>query len=113
MDDSSVAHAELAEVPNAFGNGVVLLDVREDDEWQRVHVAGAQHIPLGEVPARLDEIDLDATLYVICHAGGRSLKASRYLAHNGYEPINVVGGMLAWVEAGRAVVTDGGEPASV
>ena len=113
MDDAGVTHIELAEVPEALGNGVVLLDVREDDEWQRGHADGAQHIPIGEVPARLDEIDLDATLYVICHAGGRSLKVSKYLAQNGYEPINVVGGMLAWVAAGRAVVTDGGDPGTV
>lgn len=113
MEDTGVAHAELAEVPEAFGNGVVLLDVREDDEWQRGHAEGAQHIPIGEVPARLDEIDLDATLYVICHAGGRSLKVSNYLARNGYEPINVVGGMLAWAGAGRAVVTDAGDPGTV
>lgn len=108
MDDIRVAHAEVAEVPEVLGTGVVLLDVREDDEWQSGHAAGAQHIPMGDVPSRLGEIDADATLYVICHAGGRSLKVSQYLARNGYEPINVTGGMLAWVGAGRPVTTDGG-----
>ncbi|MGB8404658.1 MAG: rhodanese-like domain-containing protein [Mycobacterium sp.] len=107
MDDIQVTHAELADVPQVFGDGVVLLDVREDDEWQRGHAAGAQHIPMGEVPSRLAEIDADATLYVICHAGGRSLKVSQYLARNGYEPINVTGGMLAWSGAGRPIVVDG------
>jgi rhodanese-related sulfurtransferase len=92
-----------------FDRSAVLLDVREDDEWQRGHAAGAQHIPMGEVPARLNEIDPDAKLYVVCHAGGRSLRVAHYLARNGFVPVNVNGGMLAWVGAGRPVVTgDGG-----
>jgi rhodanese-related sulfurtransferase len=107
-DESGVAQAEVAEIPMEFDASVVLLDVREDDEWQRGHAAGAQHIPMGEVPARLAEIDTDARLFVVCHAGGRSLRVSQYLARNGYEPMNVNGGMLAWAAAGRPVVTDDG-----
>jgi rhodanese-related sulfurtransferase len=72
------------------------------------HAAGAQHIPMGEVPARMAEIDPGATLYVVCHLGGRSMRVAQYLAQNGYEPRNVSGGMQAWVEAGRSVVTDTG-----
>ena len=75
--------------------------------------AGAQHIPMGDVPARMAEIDPDATLYVVCHVGGRSLRVAQYLARNGYEPINVTGGMLAWAGAGRAVVTDDGSAGTV
>ena len=74
----------------------MLLDVREDDEWNRGHAAAAQHIPMGQVPARLDEIDRTSTLYVICKAGGRSAKVAEFLARDGFEPINVDGGMLAW-----------------
>lgn len=59
------------------------------------------------------EIDGDATLYVICHAGGRSLKVSHYLARNGFEPTNVNGGMLAWAGSGRPVVTDDGAPGAI
>jgi rhodanese-related sulfurtransferase len=87
--------------------------VREDDEWNRGHAAVARHIPMGQVAARLDEIDRSATLYVICKAGGRSAQVAQLLAHNGYEPINVTGGMLAWAQAGRPVVTDGGDPGSI
>ncbi|BBX33521.1 sulfurtransferase [Mycolicibacterium mageritense] len=108
MDDVEVAQAEIAAVPTTFEGSVVLLDVREDDEWQRGHVAGAQHIPMGDVPARMAEIDPDAELFVVCHAGGRSLRVANYLARNGYTPVNVNGGMLAWTAAGRPVVTDDG-----
>ena len=45
--------------------------------------------------------------------GGRSAKVSDFLARNGFEPVNVNGGMLAWAEAGRAVVTDDGSPGSI
>ena len=106
MSDDQVGEAQIADVPVTFDESVVLLDVREDDEWQRGHAEGAQHIPMGDVPARIAEIDTDATLYVVCHAGGRSLRVAQYLARNGYEPLNVAGGMLAWAGAGRAVGPD-------
>lgn len=113
MSDVEVGEAPIADVPVTFDQSVVLLDVREDDEWQRGHAAGAQHIPMGDVPARIAEIDTDATLFVVCHAGGRSLRVAQYLARNGYEPINVAGGMLAWDGAGRPVVTDDGAAGTV
>jgi rhodanese-related sulfurtransferase len=91
----------------------VLLDVREDDEWSLGHAPGAAHIPMGQVPARLAEIPIDTELYVICHLGGRSQRVAQYLAQNGYEPVNVSGGMAAWAGAGRPVVTDDGRPGSV
>ena len=108
MEDTDVPQAGIGDVPGTFGDGVVLLDVREDDEWQRGHAPGAQHIPMGDVPARMAEIDTEADLYVVCHAGGRSQRVAQYLARNGYEPVNITGGMLAWAGAGRPVVTDDG-----
>jgi rhodanese-related sulfurtransferase len=109
MDDVSVvAQAEVADLPSEFGPSVVLLNVRGDDEWQRGHAAGAQHIPMGDVPARIAEIDPAAQLFVICHLGGRSLRVSHYLQRNGYEPVNVNGGMSAWASAGRPMITDDG-----
>lgn len=103
MSDGDVQQIEVGQLPAEFGADAVLLDVREDDEWQSGHIVGAQHIPMGDVPVRIDEIDRDATLYVICHAGGRSQRVAQYLARNGFDPINVSGGMLSWVQAGRPV----------
>ena len=113
MDEVEVARADVADVPATVEQTVVLLDVREDDEWQRGHAVGARHIPMGEVPARLDEIDPNAKLFVVCHAGGRSLRVAQYLALNGFDPVNVDGGMLAWANAGRPIVTDHGSAGSV
>ena len=111
--EPSIAQITVADLPTEFGPGSVLLDVRENDEWNRGHAADARHIPMGEVPGRLNEIDPQATLYVICKAGGRSQKVAQFLAGNGYEPVNVSGGMLAWANAGRPVVTDNGGAGSV
>lgn len=108
-----VAQTDVASLPTEFGAGTVLLDVRENDEWRRGHAAGARHIPMGEVPARVNEIDRQATLYVICKVGGRSQKVAEFLVGHGYEAVNVSGGMLAWANSGRPVVTDDGGPGGV
>jgi rhodanese-related sulfurtransferase len=110
---AGIRQAEMSDVPTTFDESVVLLDVRENDEWQRGHAAGARHIPMGEVPARIGEIDPGAQLFVVCHLGGRSARVAQYLMQNGYAPINVSGGMQAWADAGRRVVTDGGGAGTV
>ncbi|MDR3632469.1 MAG: rhodanese-like domain-containing protein [Isosphaeraceae bacterium] len=80
---------------------LVLLDVREHDE--RAHcsiVAGGIHVPLREVPGRIDEIRaaMAATpLVVYCHHGVRSMTAATWLAQQGLAPIyNLQGGIDAW-----------------
>src|SRR5215207_3661454 len=108
MDEVEVPQAQIADVPSTFDGAVVLLDVREDDEWQRGHAPGAQHIPMGQIPSRMNEINATASLFVVCQAGGRSQRVAQYLARNGYAPVNVSGGMLAWAGAGRPVITDDG-----
>ena len=108
MDDVEVSQAQIVDVPSTFDGSVVLLDVREDDEWQRGHAPSALHIPMGQVPSRIAEISADAKLFVVCQAGGRSQRVAQYLARNGYTPVNVEGGMLAWAGAGRPVIADDG-----
>jgi rhodanese-related sulfurtransferase len=113
MNDAEVVQADMAQVPTTFDGSAVLLDVREHDEWQRGHAPDARHIPMGEIPARLGELDSDATLFVVCHGGGRSQRVAQYLVGNGYRAVNVSGGMLAWAGAGRPVVTDDGGAGTV
>jgi rhodanese-related sulfurtransferase len=108
MDEVDVTQAPIAAVPSTFDGSVILLDVREDDEWQRGHAPGALHIPMSQVPSRIGEIDVEAKLFVVCQAGGRSQRVAQYLARSGYRPVNVSGGMLAWAGAGRPVITDDG-----
>jgi rhodanese-related sulfurtransferase len=76
---------------------VTLLDVREPEELELAAVAGAQHIPMREVPARLAELDRNAPLVVMCHGGGRSRRVAEYLSSNGFQQVfNLRGGIDAW-----------------
>ncbi|GAA1046151.1 MULTISPECIES: rhodanese-like domain-containing protein [Rothia] len=90
-----------------------ILDVREDMEWEAGHIEGAQHIPLGDVPARYGEVPLDEDVYIICRSGGRSLKATAYLQDAGFDVLNVIGGMGAWQDAEKPMVSENGEDARV
>jgi rhodanese-related sulfurtransferase len=79
------------------GNDVVLLDVREQEELGIAAVAGARHIPMREVPARLDELDAATPIVVMCHAGGRSRRVAEFLKGNGFSNVyNLKGGIDAW-----------------
>nr|WP_206036904.1 rhodanese-like domain-containing protein [Rhodococcus sp. BL-253-APC-6A1W] len=109
---SDVPTVSVDEVPETNA-AAVLLDVREDDEWALGHAPGAVHIPLADVPARLEEIDIDAEVYVVCRQGGRSLGAVQYLNRIGYDAIQVNGGMVAWQKSGLPLVSDGDEPAKI
>jgi rhodanese-related sulfurtransferase len=88
--------------------GAAVLDVREDDEWQAGHIDGALHIPMGQVPARLDELPEDGDLVVVCRSGGRSARVVAWLVQNGYDAVNLDGGMGAWDAAGRPMVSETG-----
>ncbi len=90
-----------------------ILDVREDDEWVLGRAAGARHIPLGQLPDRIEELDPDTDYYVICRTGGRSMRAADFLVGRGYSAINVAGGSGAWLESGRPMEADGGAEPTV
>ncbi len=98
-------------------DGDFLLDVREDDEWQAGHAAGALHIPLSDFVARYGELTeaapQDGRIHVLCRVGGRSAQVTMYLVQQGVDAVNVDGGMQEWAAAGRPVVDDKGEPGFV
>jgi sulfur-carrier protein adenylyltransferase/sulfurtransferase len=75
----------------------LLVDVREDVEFAAGHLEGALHIPLGQLPQRLAEIDPQSDPVFICRSGGRSMAACQIaLRANIRSPANLEGGMLAW-----------------
>ena len=83
----------------------IVIDVREEWEYEQGHVPGAVSIPLGQIPDRVSEFAAEdgEEVYVICQAGGRSLKAAEFLAQQGIDTISVAGGTSAWIEAGHEV----------
>jgi rhodanese-related sulfurtransferase len=79
------------------GDKAVLLDVREPWEYAQVHVEGARHIPMGQIPDRLGELDPKARYVVICHHGGRSQQVAQFMMSKGYGQVaNLSGGIDAW-----------------
>ena len=94
-------------VSDAIGRvaaGAVLVDVREQDEWDVVHAPTAQLLPLSTLTERFAELPAGVPLLIVCHSGMRSARACDFLAENGYDVANVIGGMSAWAAAGGPVV---------
>jgi rhodanese-related sulfurtransferase len=98
-------------------DGAVLLDVREPDEWVAGHIGGAVHVPMNTVPSRLadapDSLPTDAPIVVVCKVGARSAQVAAWLRSQGYDALNLDGGMLAWARAGRPIEADDGRPPRV
>jgi len=105
----SIPTIELSNVPAELPEGVVVLDVREPEEWAAGHIEGAVHIPLGTLPVRLGDLPDAQQLLVVCKAGGRSAQACMYLGQQGHAVVNLAGGMLEWEAAGRPMVSETGE----
>ena len=75
-----------------------VLDVREVDEFEALHLEGAQNLPLSQLADTYEQLDKDHLHYVICKSGMRSARACQFLAEQGYDVINVQGGMMAFEE---------------
>lgn len=73
-----------------------VLDVREVEEFETLHLEGAQNLPLSQLTDTYDQLDKDLLYYVICKSGMRSARACQFLAEQGYDVINVQGGMTAF-----------------
>jgi rhodanese-related sulfurtransferase len=84
-----------------MGQGAMLVDVREQNEYDDMHAQGATLLPLSELESRFSELPKDRELVMICRSGARSARAGEYLMQNGYDRVvNLGGGTLAWAEAG-------------
>ncbi|HEY2805443.1 MAG TPA: MBL fold metallo-hydrolase, partial [Gemmatimonadales bacterium] len=91
----------------ALAGDVTIVDVRRQSEWDEGHVAGAIHIPLAEVAARVAEIPPDRPVVLHCEGGGRSAVAAAVLRSLGrHDVANLQGGIKAWIKAGLPVEKD-------
>ena len=98
--------ATLSEFAAAHADGAVVVDVREPSEYVGGHVPGAVLMPMGQLPARLSELDRDRPVYVICATGNRSGAMIGLLTRAGFDARSVGGGTTAWSQSGRPVVRD-------
>jgi len=89
---------------DADPDGIVVIDVRRDDEWVTGHVTGAIHIPVDDLTDRIDQVPTDKKVLFICAAGVRSGLACEMAAALGYEAenlINIEDGTPAWIAGGH------------
>jgi len=78
------------------GDEAILLDVREDHEWDAGHIGGARHVGVNELPAHAEELGRDQTVIVYCRTGNRSGLAADALRSAGFDANVVDGGISAW-----------------
>lgn len=85
-------------------NDVILIDVREQWEYDEGHIPDITLIPMSEITTRMNEIPTDKEVVVTCRSGNRSHQVTELLQQNGFENVhNMQGGILAWEEAGLPV----------
>jgi len=87
----------------AISEGSMVIDVREDWEFESGHAPTAHHIPLNSITDHVGEIPKDQTIYIICQSGGRSMTAANYLEAQGFDVVSVAGGTGAWISSGKQV----------
>ena len=87
----------------ALDAGDVVVDVREQEEYERAHVPGVRLIPLSQLEQRWEEIPREGRVYVVCQAGARSLTAATALRQAGVDAVSVAGGTGKWQEEGRPI----------
>lgn len=74
-----------------------LLDIREAEEVSTCAIGDSLHIPMNDLPGRLESLPKEAPLVVMCHLGGRSAQVTQWLRQNGYDnAVNLDGGIAAW-----------------
>jgi rhodanese-related sulfurtransferase len=86
--------------------GAFILDVRQPEEWNEVHISGATLIPLGDLASRVDEVPTDQEVVVVCRSGNRSQQGRDILLSAGYEQVtSMAGGINQWSSAGLETVS--------
>lgn len=87
----------VQEAKQRIEDGALLLDVREQNEYDEERIPGAQLLPLSELSARFeDELPQGREIVAQCRSGKRSAQATDFLRAQGYDVVNMEGGILAW-----------------
>jgi rhodanese-related sulfurtransferase len=82
-----------------------LIDVREVDEYEEIHMPNAINIPLSEFQFRMDEIAENKPVILVCRTGNRSAMAGDMLSANGYDEVyNLLEGIVGWMRRGHEAV---------
>jgi rhodanese-related sulfurtransferase len=104
--DPAEVHRRMTEVQ------MVLIDVREDYEWDAGHVPGSHHIELRRIASEAATLPADKPMAFICLSGARSGMVASSLRRAGYDAYNVTGGFAEWFSAGLPTEPEGAFVAS-
>ncbi|MFZ1653649.1 MAG: rhodanese-like domain-containing protein [Candidatus Nanopelagicales bacterium] len=110
---AAVPAVDGAQARKLVQDGALLLDVREQGEWNEAHAPQAQLLPLGSLTNASSKLPNDQTIVVVCRSGSRSNTAAGYLNTRGYKAVNLAGGLGAWAVAGGELVNGAGQPLTV
>lgn len=92
------------EAVRLVAEGALVIDVRREFEWKRVHIPGAIHAPLEGLLDRCVDFPDDRLLIAFCTGGLRSSGAANLLVENGFDAVNMSGGLIQWRAAGGELV---------
>jgi rhodanese-related sulfurtransferase len=105
----TAAEAAAATDPSAAPDPAtrpLIVDVREQNEFEQERIAGVVLLPISSFVARHQELPKDRPLLMLCAAGSRSTSATMYLLQGGWTDVrNITGGMIGWRQAGLPIVT--------
>ena len=103
---ADIPEIDVQEAQKRVQGGALLLDVREQNEYDEEHIPGAQLLPLSELMARFDELPKDQEIVAQCRSGKRSAQATDFLRAQGYDVTNMEGGILRWKAEGLPTEQD-------
>ena len=105
----SLKSISVADAAQSIKNGVLVIDVREQNEYDQAHIENSVLVPLSTVSAeKINEINpQNKTILIHCHAGKRSKVASNIILSQGYagEILELDEGISAWIEFGKKIIS--------
>ena len=98
------AEISVAQAYQKYQDGVFLLDVRTQEEWDEYHAPNTTLIPLDQLPLRVNELPKDQEIVVVCRSGNRSQQGRDILLNAGFEKVtSMAGGLSGWRSAGYPI----------
>ena len=108
-----VPSVSAQEARQLVDEGAVMVDVRTTAEWNAGHSPFAKHLAHDQLATRQHRIPMGKKTVVVCRSGSRSRGVTKHLIADGYDAVNLSGGMNAWVRHGQPLVDRAGRPGRV
>ena len=110
---NKVPTVEASEVEDLVSNGHILIDVREEDEWEAGHHREATHISMGTIEENLSKFTIGNDYIIVCRSGARSSRVSNYLLSKDFNVSNLDGGMKALFNVSNNIINSKGSPGQI